>query len=54
MSGNTLKFDDVEDNKKKTHASKQPIGIHSVDINRIVISEKFNYSNKGGKYSVDY
>ena len=54
MSGNTLKFDDVEVNKKKPHASKQPIGTHSVDINRIVISEKFNYSNKGGKYSVDY
>ena len=41
-------------NKKKCHASKQPIGAHSVDISRIVISDKFKHNNEGIKYFLGY
>ena len=54
MSRKTLKFDDAEINKKEFHASKQPVGIHSADINRIAISDKFKHSNKGVKYFIGY
>ena len=54
MSGQTLKFDGAEINKKEFHACKQPIGIHSVGMNRIVISDKFKYINKGTKYFIGY
>ena len=39
MSKQTLKFDSIEVNKNKNHASKQPIGIYLVDPNEIVISD---------------
>ena len=54
MSGKTLKFDDFEVNKKEFHASKKPIGIHSVDINRKVISDKFKHSDNSVKYFIGY
>ena len=41
MSEKTLQFDNVEFNRKEFHASKQPIGIRSVNINRIIISDIF-------------
>ena len=47
MSEKTLKFNDVEVNKKKFHASKQPITLNSVLINKIVVSDKFEHSDKG-------
>ena len=54
MSGMTLNFDNVEVNKKEFHACKQSIGIHSVDINRIVISDRFKHSDKSVKYFIGY
>ena len=41
LSKKTLKFGDVEVNKKEFHASKEPIALDLVDINQIVISDKF-------------
>ena len=54
MGGKTLKFDDIEVNKKEFHVSKKRIGIHSVDINRKVISDKFKHIDKSVKYSIGY
>ena len=54
MIGKTLNFVEVHINKKEFHTSKQPIGIHSVEINRIVISDKFKHSNKGNTYCIGY
>ena len=54
INGNTLKFNDVEVNKKEFHVFKRPIGIHSVDINRIVVSQKFKHSDKGVKCFIGY
>ena len=41
-----LKF---EVNKKKFHVSKQPITLDSVLINKIVVSDKFEHSDRGFK-----
>ena len=50
MSKKTLKFDDAEVNKKEFHVSKQPIALYLVNINQIVISDKFEHSDKSTKY----
>ena len=54
MSGKTLQFDNIEVNKKEFHASNQAIDLNLLDVNKIVTSDKFNYSNKGFKYSIGY
>ena len=41
--------DDIEVNKKKFHVSKQAITIHSVNINKIVTSDKGKHSDNGYK-----
>ena len=46
MPKKTLKIDNVEVDKKDFHASKQPIALESVLINKIVVSDKFEYSDK--------
>ena len=38
MSEKTLKFDNVEVNKKEIHVSKQPIALNLVNVNQILIS----------------
>ena len=53
MSEKTLKFDNIEVNKKEFHPSKQAIDLNLVDIN-IVISDKFKHSDKGFKYFIGY
>ena len=54
MSAETLRFVDVEVNKKEFHASKQPIALDLVDINQIVISEKFKHNDKVSKHFIGY
>ena len=54
MSEKTLQFGDVEVNKKEFHASKQPIVLNLVDINQIVISDKFKHNGKCSKYFISY
>ena len=51
MSGKTLKFDNIEVNKKEFHNSKQAIDLNSVDIKKVT-SDKFTPSDKGFKYFV--
>ena len=45
----TLKFDNVEVNKKEFHTSKEPITLNLVNVNQIVVSDKFKHSGKGFK-----
>ena len=54
MIKKTLKFDKVEVNEKEFHVSKQPAVSDSVLINQLVVSEKFEYSGTGFRYSVGY
>ena len=50
----TLKFNNIRVNKKKFHLSKEPIDLMSVNIDQIVISDKFKHNNEGFKYFIGY
>ena len=54
MSKKTLKFDNIRVNKKEFHKSKQPIDLMSVNVDQIVISDKFKHSDEGFKYFIGY
>ena len=54
MSKKKLKFDTTEVNKKEFHNSKQPTGLNLVDVDQIVISDKFKYNDDGFKYFTGY
>ena len=43
----TLKFDNIRINKKEFHKSKQPIDLKSVNLNQIVVSDRFKHSGEG-------
>ena len=42
MGEKTLKFDNIRVNKKEFHKSKQPISLDLINIDQIVVSDKFN------------
>ena len=53
MTEKTLKFNNIRVNKKEFHKSKQPIDLMSVNVDQIVVSDKFNH-NDGYKYFIGY
>ena len=54
MSEKTLKFNNIRANKKEFHKSKQPIDLMSVNVDQIVVSDKFKHSGDGFKYFIGY
>ena len=54
LSEKTLKFDNIRVNKRELHKSKQPINLDLVNVDQIVISDKFKYSPDGFKYFIGY
>ena len=54
MNEKTLKFMNIRVNKKEFHKSKQPIDLKSVNVDQIVISDKFKHSDEGFKYFIGY
>ena len=46
MSEKTLKFNNIRLNKKEFHKSKEPIDLLSVEVDQIVLSDKFNHNNE--------
>ena len=54
MSKKTLKFDNIRVNKKEFHKSKQPINLDLVNVDQIVVSDKFKHSDDGFKYFIGY
>ena len=54
MTKTTLKFNNIRVNKKKFHMSKKAIDLMSVNIDQIVISDKFNHNNNSFKYFIGY
>ena len=54
VSKKTLKFVNIEVNKKEFHASKQAIDLNLVDINKIVTSDKFKHRDKDFKCFIGY
>ena len=53
MGDTKLKFGNIESNKKEFHASKNPIVLNLVDIEKIIFG-KFKLSDEGSKYFIDY
>ena len=45
MNEKTLNFDNIRVNKKEFHKYKQPINLDLVNIDQIVISDKFKYND---------
>ena len=54
MGKKTLKFDNVNVNKKDFLVSKQPIALNLVNVNQVLISDKFEHSDNGFKYFIGY
>ena len=54
MNKKTLKFRNIEINKKEFHKSKQAIDLDSVTTDKIVVSDKFRHSREGYKYFIAY
>ena len=54
MAEQTLKFDNIRVNKKGFYKSKQPIDLMSVNVDQIVVSDKFKHNKEGFKYFIGY
>ena len=54
MTKTTLKFSNIRVNKKKFHMSKKAIDLMSVNLDQIVVSDKFNHDKAGFKYFIGY
>ena len=54
MSEKTLKFNNIKLNKKELHKSKQPTDLKSVNVDQIVVSDRFKHSDEGCKYFIGY
>ena len=54
MSEKTLKFDNIRVNKKEFHESMQLVNLDLKNVDRIVLSDKFQYSDDGFKYFIGY
>ena len=54
MIEKTLKFDNISVNKKEFPKSKQPINLNLVNVDQIVVSDKFKHSGSDFKYFISY
>ena len=54
MSPKTIKFGDKEVDKKEFYLSKQAILLDSIDLNKIVVSNKSKINDTTYKYSCGY
>ena len=54
MSEKTLKFNNIRLNKKEFHKSKQSIELKSVNLDQVVVSDKFKHSDEDFKYFIGY
>ena len=54
MSKKALKSNNIKLYKKEFHKSKNPIDLFSVNLDQIVVSEKFKHNDEGLKYFIGY
>ena len=54
MNEKTLKFNDIIFNKKEFHKSKEPTDLFSVNVDQIVVSDKFKHNEKVFKHFIGY
>ena len=47
MSEKTLNFGNIRVNKKEFHKSKQPINLDLLNVDQIVVSDKFKHRDDG-------
>ena len=52
MSKKTVTFDNIRVNKKEFHKSKKPINLDLVNVDQMVVSDKFKHSDDGFKYFI--
>ena len=50
----TLQFNDIILNKKEFYRSKEPIDLFSVNVDQIVVSDKFKHNKKVFKHLIGY
>ena len=50
MTAKTLKFNNIRVNKREFQKSEKPIDLMSVNVDQIVISDKFKHNNEGFKF----
>ena len=50
----TLKFNNIRLNRKEFHTSKELIDFFSVDLDQIVVSDKFKHNDEGFKHFIGY
>ena len=49
-----LKFNNIRLNKKEFHKPKEPIDLMSVNVDQIVVSDKFKHNKESFKYFIGY
>ena len=49
MNEKTLKCNNIRLKKKEFHKSKEPIDLFSVDLDQIVVSDKFKHNDESFK-----
>ena len=54
MSEKTLKFNNISLNKEEFNKSKKPIDLFSVNLDEIVVSDKFEHNKKVFKHFIGY
>ena len=54
MREKTLRFENIRVNKKEFHKSKQPIDLDLINVDQIVVSDKFKHNDDGFKYFIGY
>ena len=54
MNVKILKFNNIILNKKSFHKRKEPIDLLSVNIDRIIVADKFKHNNEGFRYFIGY
>ena len=52
MGEKALKFDNIRVNIKEFHKFKKPINLDLVNVNEVVVSDKFKHSDDGLKYFI--
>ena len=54
MSKKTLKSNNIKVNKKEFYKSKEPIDLMSVNVDQIIVCDKFKHNNERFKYFIGY
>ena len=54
MSEKTLKFNNIRLKKKEFHKSQEPIDLLSINLDQIVVSDKFKHNEEGFKRFIGY